>query len=196
MTNAAKRVKFGAPEKIATHPLIGCPIRRLRAPRSTPQYPSAGFGAMHAVPSRESLWILTAQRRRLTAVISGFSVLRKRRLTLALWIAPALLFRALIPAGFMLEPVDGRAQIVLCGAEARSAMHHPGGHDHAGHQHFHPDPTCPYAQAAGAAPLPSIQALGATPVATVFVPPTGRQLTYAQFGPARQHSPRAPPRLA
>jgi hypothetical protein len=37
---------------------------------------------------------------------------------LALWVAPALLFRALIPVGFMLEPVAGGAEIVLCGADA------------------------------------------------------------------------------
>jgi hypothetical protein len=123
-------------------------------------------------------------------------VLRKKRLMLALWIAPALAFRALVPPGFMLEPVNGHTGIVLCGWVAPAAAHEHGGHDHAGHHQSHADPTCPYAQAAGPAPLPSIAALFAAPIASVFVLPVGIERTHAHFGPTRQQSARAPPRLA
>lgn len=124
-------------------------------------------------------------------------MLRKHRLRLALWVAPALVLRALIPVGFMLEPVDGRSEIVLCGADAPNAMPYHGSRDHAGHHHHsHADPTCPYAQSAGPDPLPSFPVLAAAPVAPVFVLPAGDPQTHAHFGPTRQQFPRGPPRLA
>ncbi len=67
-----------------------------------------------------------------------------------------LFLRALIPAGFMLAPVDGRLALVVCDAEMSAGEqhhHHHPGHDHtAHHEGVHSDPTCPYAQSAGAAP--------------------------------------------
>jgi hypothetical protein len=143
------------------------------------------------------MWIPPGGCRKLVAVTPGLSLLRKHRLRLALWVAPALLFRALIPVGFMLEPVAGRAEIVLCGADAPRAMHAHGGHDPAAHhQHSHADPTCPYAQSAGPTPLPSLAVLTAAPMAPVFELPARIQQTHAHFGPTREHAPRAPPRLA
>jgi hypothetical protein len=143
------------------------------------------------------MWIPPGGCRKLVAVTPGLSLLRKHRLRLALWVAPALLFRALIPVGFMLEPVAGRAEIVLCGSDTPNAMHDRGKHDHAEHrQHSHADPTCPYSQSAGPAPLSSLALLAAAPMLPVFVLPDRVQQSHAHFGPARQHSPRAPPRLA
>ena len=51
------------------------------------------------------------------------------------------------------------------------AGHDMSGHDHAGgHQHTHPDSTCPYAQSAGATPIPFFAALtpAMVPSASVF----------------------------
>lgn len=114
------------------------------------------------------------------------------------WVARLVLamlcLRALVPAGFMLMPIDGRLGVVLCDSYAAGAMHHHGGHHHSGHAH--PDPTCPYAQSAGPAPLPTLPTLSATPIASVLLLPTQFSQTRAQFGPPRQQSPRAPPPLA
>src|SRR5688572_17441061 len=86
--------------------------------------------------------------------------------------AAVLCLRALIPAGFMLAPVDGHLEMVFCDAAAPKPIHHPpmahvhdmsgmehGGPEHAASEHgvtgyAHADPTCPYAQSAGPAPLP------------------------------------------
>jgi Protein of unknown function (DUF2946) len=150
----------------------------------------------HSRPLRP-VWIHSGRRHKLAGVTSGFSLLRKHRMRLAVWIAPALLFRALIPVGFMLEPVDGRADIILCASDAPTAMMHHGIHGHSGHhQHSHADLTCPYAQSAGPAPLPALPVLAAAPTAPVFLLQAQIQQTHARFGPIRQHSPRAPPRLA
>jgi hypothetical protein len=112
-----------------------------------------------------------------------------------------LCLRALVPAGFMLAPIDGRLAVVLCDSDARGAMQrHAGhdhvGHDHAGHHHTQTDPTCPYAQSAGPAPLPALPVLAGAPLETVPVLPTHFAQTYAQFGPSRQQSPRGPPHFA
>jgi hypothetical protein len=121
------------------------------------------------------------------------------------WAAPFVLailcLRALVPAGFMLAPIDGRLAVVLCDSDAPGAMQHRTGHDHAGHDHAshhhtQTDPTCPYAQSAGPAPLPAPPVLAAAPLETVPVLPTHFAQTHAQFGPSRQQSPRGPPHLA
>ena len=128
------------------------------------------------------------------------------------WTAPfvlaMLLLRALVPAGFMLAPVDGHLAVVLCDADGTAALH--SGHDMSGHDmpghdmpghehpggHTHPDPTCPYAQSAGATPIPFL------PAAALLIAPAAAQFpellaqTHTPFGPARQQSPRGPPRLA
>jgi len=107
-----------------------------------------------------------------------------------------LFLRALVPAGFMLAPVDGSLSVVLCESEMLAAGHHHPGHDHAMHQGAHGDPTCPYAQSAGSAPLPTLPLLSGGAVFDLLVPPTASTQTFLSFGPTRQQSPRGPPHLA
>ena len=113
----------------------------------------------------------------------------QRRLTTLLLVMLAL--RALVPAGFMLAPVDGQPAIVLCDTDAPGVPHQHAGHHHAGHAHL--DPTCPYAQSAGPAPLPALPVLTGAPAATAGALPTPTAQVHARFGPSRQQSPRAPP---
>jgi hypothetical protein len=108
-----------------------------------------------------------------------------------------LCLRALVPAGFMLAPVDGSLAFVLCDADQPAAGHHHPGHDHAMHHHgTHADPTCPYAQSAGPAPLPTLPVLAGGAVFDLLVPPSVFTQTFLSFGPTRQQSSRGPPRLA
>jgi hypothetical protein len=108
--------------------------------------------------------------------------------------APALLFRALIPVGFMLEPADGRAEIVICAPADPSAMPQIGAHDHAEHHHHsHADSTCPYAQSAGPAPLPALPPVAAAPRAPDLRAHGQVRRINVLFGPSRQQSPRGPP---
>lgn len=116
----------------------------------------------------------------------------QRRWTTLLLIVLAL--RALVPAGFMLAPVDGQPAIVLCDTDAPGAPHQHAGHHHAGHAHL--DPTCPYAQSAGPAPLPALPVLTGAPAVTADALPTPTAQVHARFGPSRQQSPRAPPASA
>ncbi len=130
--------------------------------------------------------------------------------SLNLFVLAVLLLRALVPAGFMLAPVNGQLVVVLCDADATASMHQHSGHDHALHHHAdhgpmghdrsgghtHPDPTCPFAQSAGATPLPTVPALADATQAALRVSVDRFAQTHSHFGPARQQSPRAPPRLA
>ena len=118
-----------------------------------------------------------------------------------------VLMRALVPAGFMLAPVDGHLAFVLCDADATmpmSAGAMPSNHhhmhmamDHATHSHgAHGDPTCPYAQSGGPAPLPTLPMLaGVTEFERPPMPSAVTQ-TLLGFGPIRQPSSRGPPHLA
>jgi hypothetical protein len=115
----------------------------------------------------------------------------------------ALCLRAVVPAGFMLAPVDGRVSFVLCdpavlaAAHAMHTAHDPAIHGHAAHHHdSHVDPTCPYAQSAGPAPLPTLPALAGGPVSVGLLLPTEFAQIFVQFGPTRQQFPRGPPQLA
>jgi hypothetical protein len=135
---------------------------------------------------------------------------RHSRHALNLFVLAMLLLRALVPAGFMLAPVNGGLAVVLCDADASASMHQHSGHDHALHEHAdhgpvghdhsgghsHPDPTCPFAQSAGATPLPALPVLAAAPRAALCVAFDRVAQTHSHFGPVRQQSPRAPPRLA
>lgn len=116
--------------------------------------------------------------------------------------------RALVPAGFMLAPVDGNLAFVLCdidlpvpamSAGAMPAGHHhmPMGMDHAAHGHgAHGDQSCPYAQSGGPAPLPTLPVLaGGTAFGHPRLPAAITQ-TLLSFGPVRQPSSRGPPQLA
>ena len=115
------------------------------------------------------------------------------------WAAPFVLamlcLRALVPAGFMLAPIDGRLDVVLCDTGAPAALHY-GGHDHSRHHHTQIDPTCPYAQSAGPAPLPVLPVLVSAPIRFIRARPVQVAQTQPQFGPLRLHFPRGPPHLA
>ncbi|HVO45980.1 MAG TPA: hypothetical protein VMT29_06550 [Steroidobacteraceae bacterium] len=138
------------------------------------------------------------------------------------WVLAVLCLRALVPAGFMLAPVDGGLDVVLCDADAAAALHsfgvqhamhghvmagdgaahhhdaagHPEYAGHSGHHHSHPDPTCPYAQSAGPAPLPALPALPPLQASATRLLPVDFSQTHSQFGPSREQSPRGPPTLA
>jgi len=127
-----------------------------------------------------------------------------------------LFLRALIPAGFMLAPVDGHLALVLCSldlpvdamsAGAMPASHHPmhemhamhamhAGRDHAGQQHgAHGDPTCPYAQSSCPAPLPTLPLLVSGTTCEHPRLPAAITQTLLSFGPIRQPASRGPPLL-
>jgi hypothetical protein len=114
-----------------------------------------------------------------------------------LLVIAALLLRALVPAGFMLAPVDGHLAFVLCDAEMSAGElrhHHHPGHDNAGHhQGVHGDPTCPYAQSAGPGPLPTLPVLASAATLNQLVAPGGATQTRLNCGPTRQQTPRGPP---
>ena len=114
-----------------------------------------------------------------------------------LLVLAALLLRALVPAGFMLAPVDGHLAFVLCDAEMSAGEHqhhHHRGHDNAAHhQGVHGDPTCPYAQSAGPAPLPTLPVLVSAATLDQLAAPSGATQTLLRCGPIRQQTPRGPP---
>jgi anti-sigma factor RsiW len=121
-----------------------------------------------------------------------------RRTTLV--VLGLLFLRALVPAGFMLAPVDGTLALVLCDAaataEAHQHHHHPG---HAGTVQLggmHGDPGCPYALSGGAAPLPTLPVLAGASIPGSIDPFRVCTQTLLRFGPIRRQSPRGPPRLA
>jgi hypothetical protein len=115
------------------------------------------------------------------------------------WAAPFVLamlcLRAFIPAGFMLAPLDGHLAVVLCDTDARGPGHHTH-HSNPAHPHTHPDPTCPYAQSSGPAPLPALPGVAAVELGIVTVRDVEAPQTHANFGPTRQQTPRGPPQLA
>lgn len=106
-----------------------------------------------------------------------------------------LFLRALIPAGFMLAPVDGSLAVVLCDAQMSAGEHHHHHHHDQSthHEGAHGDPTCPYAQSAGPAPLPTLPVLAGGAVYDRLVPPVAVTQTLLRFGPARQQTSRGPP---
>jgi hypothetical protein len=112
-------------------------------------------------------------------------------------VCAALLLRALVPAGFMLAPVDGHLAFVLCDAEMSAGEHqhphHPGHDNAAHHQGVHGDPTCPYAQSAGPAPLPTLPVLVSAATLDRLLAPSGATQTLLRCGPTRQQTPRGPP---
>ena len=120
------------------------------------------------------------------------------------WSVPVVLamlgLRALVPAGFMLAPVDGRPAVVLCDSDATASLHQHdqrAGHDHSRHHHHqHPDPTCPYAQSSGPAPLPTLPVLTQPVLAEARALSAQSAQTHALPGPTRLHSSRGPPALA
>lgn len=105
-----------------------------------------------------------------------------------------LIVRAVVPAGYMLATEGGHTGIVLCDAGLPPAHH--AGHHHPGTGHTHGDPTCPYAQSAGPAPLPALPVLAARAAAGDYLLPQSLAQQSSPFGPERRQSPRAPPHIA
>jgi hypothetical protein len=110
-----------------------------------------------------------------------------------LLILAMLVLRALVPAGYMLAADDGHLALVLCGAGVPGAHHHDAHHPG---PHTHGDPTCPYAQSAGPAPLPHAPVLTAAAIAAVVRLPVEFSQTSLQPGPLRALPARAPPASA
>jgi len=105
-----------------------------------------------------------------------------------------LLLRALVPAGYMLAPEDGRLALVLCDAGAPRGAHHHDAH-HPG-PHTHGGPNCPYAQSSGPAPLADAPTATAAAIAARVRLPAEVSQTALQPGPLRQLPARAPPQTA
>lgn len=105
----------------------------------------------------------------------------------------ALGLRALVPAGFMIAPVDGRAEIVFCGPDAAHALHSHGGHaDRNGHR-AQVDPICPFAQSAAPAVASAVPVALPVLVGTAAPLRGADALPFVWSGPVRQQSPRGPP---
>src|ERR1700721_1783846 len=86
---------------------------------------------------------------------------------MAAFVLPVLLLGAAIPAGFVAASVDGTWQIVLCEPQMMAAGHHHHHHHSDSHDSMpsEVDPTCPYAQSAGPALMPTLP--GRPPVAVL-----------------------------
>ena len=114
------------------------------------------------------------------------------------WVAalvlPLLALRALVPSGFMATSVAGSMQMVFCEPGAMAGHHHPAAHDGARHSKA-VDQTCPFAQSAGPAPLPSLPVLATDAAPRAFAVILAVAQTVPAFGPARQQTPRGPPTL-
>ncbi len=115
-----------------------------------------------------------------------------------LFVFGVLFLRAMVPAGFMLAPVDGHLAFVLCEPGVMAAGHH---HHHPGsdlgthHDGAHGDPICPYAESAGPAPLPTLPVLTAAQIPDRLSVATPATQTFLSFGPPRQRTSRGPPAL-
>jgi Protein of unknown function (DUF2946) len=123
---------------------------------------------------------------------------RIRLLCLAAFVLPVLLLRAAIPAGFMAASVDGTWQIVLCEPQMMMAAGHHHHHHHSDSHDSMPsdvDPTCPYAQSAGPALMPTLPLLPTVAMMHRLQPQPATTQTRLPSGPARQQFPRGPPSL-
>jgi hypothetical protein len=124
----------------------------------------------------------------------------RKRFWLAELLLPAILFRALIPVGFMPAiDADGRIGVFFCpitvsAAPGTALAHHHGhgggnaGSAGSGHHQL----ACPFAASTGLAPLPAVLAPAVAPAD--FLPPATGNSTQ-RFIPTiiRAQSPRAPP---
>jgi hypothetical protein len=120
------------------------------------------------------------------------------RRTLSVLAALALALRALIPTGFMLAPVDGHAQIVMCPAGLHQAghAHHAGAA--AGHAagSAHAADQCPFALAGGPGLTGAASDLSDPHFFLLQPPRTVAFASVAISPPLRHHAPRGPPALA
>lgn len=125
------------------------------------------------------------------------------RRTLFVLAVLAVAFRALIPTGFMIAAVDGRAEFIMCpaglhhaghGHHLAGAVHQAVGHDHAA-GFAHAADQCPFALAGGpgltgAAPeLAQPYFVLLQPLRTVAI------ATVPNAPPPRRYAPRGPPAL-
>lgn len=106
----------------------------------------------------------------------------------------ALVLRALVPTGYMLETAAGHLQLRFC--EAQAGVHH---HQHAGHalpgHDTRAHPGCSYALSAAPALSASPATLAAPSAATAASLPRHYPGAKARFGPPRLESARGPPEL-
>ncbi|MCX7055746.1 MAG: hypothetical protein NTZ79_00725 [Proteobacteria bacterium] len=128
--------------------------------------------------------------------MSGFRPTLKARSTMRLagLLLLLLALRALVPTGFMATVAETGIQMVFCEPGATGSAHH-------GHAHHHghggsADPSCPFAQSAGPAPLPAIPMLAAEAPVQAFIDLLLHAQTTTSPGPPRQQTPRGPPDLA
>jgi hypothetical protein len=111
---------------------------------------------------------------------------------------PALLLRALIPAGFMPAVGAGSPGLVFCepGAAGTAALpahhHHPHGHDDAGHGSHRAAGECPFAQSAAPA-LPAAPALACLPLPIATLAATAGEDQVFLSVPLRHAAARGPP---
>ncbi len=107
------------------------------------------------------------------------------------WLLALLLLRALVPAGFMVEPSGGHLSMVLCtGAGPVGA---PGGATHPGPHAAMDGSGCPFAQSASPALAFACDcepARAPSVVERLDVPSSGR---HCPGSPRRAHAARAPP---
>jgi hypothetical protein len=116
---------------------------------------------------------------------------RSRKQLLVLLLLPLLALKALLPAGYMLSPEDGRLRVVMCsqGLAALTTPAHEGDDAPAGDM-----PVCGYAIAAVAAP-PPVLASAWLPVRAAQLPEAVDSLPTAAISLRRYQSPRGPPAL-
>jgi hypothetical protein len=88
---------------------------------------------------------------------------------------------------------------VLCEPGVMTAghhHHHPGSDPGSHHDGSHGDPTCPYAQSAGSAPLPALSVPTVGPVYDRVAAAPAATQTLLTSGPPRLRTSRGPPSLA
>jgi hypothetical protein len=131
-------------------------------------------------------------------VNSGLASFRSRLALIALALLPALIFRALIPAGFMpMRDPDGRLAIVFCPGASVPASHagqdpvHAHHHHHGGHATDAQD-VCPFALSAGPALAYAVPVHAALTARPDSAPPANYSSIHIA-AIARSQSARAPP---
>ncbi|MDE1923623.1 MAG: hypothetical protein KGI55_09375 [Gammaproteobacteria bacterium] len=101
--------------------------------------------------------------------------------------------RVLVPAGYMLGPVDGRWSLVLCEPGVMSMRMPDGSSMPAAHAHGHAGGECPYSQSAAPALLPCLHPpVFALRLLRLDAPVRGTQTLPAE-GPNREQFARGPP---
>jgi len=120
-----------------------------------------------------------------------------RRTWWALALLPALLLRALVPAGFMPAVGSGSFALVFCepgtmAVAAHAHHHHHSGADGAGHGTPAVSAECPFAQSAAPA-LPTLAAVVIAHPLVAHAPPAPRDDERPTAVPLRHAAARGPP---